>query len=144
MIQNRNRLRGYQLFIATEDRNLVKAFDAYKPQTSETLGVNLSRTPLIGYNYLARDRATHDPNQMDFYPDFYLLSKCEVILAPSSTFSFVAGMLSERLKEFWRSNLDLADFEQIDPWDDYPLLRQNVKDYLGLEGISLKQNPYWK
>ena len=131
------------LFIATETPALVEEFDDYAPLTTERLGIDLSNEPLDNYSYLRHDRDAREPLQMDFYPDFHLLQHCEVLLIPSSTFSFFSGMLSTVLRELWRATLTAADFERIDPWDTEPLLREDVRDFPHLEGIELKENPYW-
>lgn len=132
-----------QVFIATEDVSLVKDFAKYNPQTMETLEINLVKEPLANFNHLGWDIATHNVRAFDFYPDFYLLTQCNVILMPNSTFSFFAAMLAPRLKELWRSCLDAGEFIQVDPWNSCPLLRQHVKNYSHLEGIALPGNPYW-
>jgi len=131
------------LFISTETPSLVDEFDDYAPFTSERLGVDLAKQPLNHYRYLVRDMKVREPWQMDFYPDFHLLSHCDVILGPSSTFSFAAAMLNETLAEYWRASLELVEFEKVDPWDAYPLLHEDVADFPHLEGIKLEGNPYW-
>lgn len=132
------------LFIATEDPALVEPFAKFGPVTARDLGVDLKAEPLHGYNYLDRDLKTKDPVQLDFYPDFYLLSKCDVIIAPNSTFSFAAAMLNPNLQAMYRSSLPLRGFERIDPWAAYPLTHDHVDDYPDIPGIRLADNPYWR
>lgn len=138
-----HRFHNARVFIATEDLSLVDDFNTYLPFTTQDLGVGLMSEPMDNYNYLEYDLEQREPHQLDWYPDFYLLSKCHVILAPNSTFSFFAAMLDTNLQEFWRARLSLGELEQIDVWNSYPLLREFVNHYPHLEGISVKSNPYW-
>ena len=139
-----------RLFIATEDTSLLSEFKDFDVVTSESLGVDLSTVPMAGYNYLGRDLTEREPHQLDFYPDFYLLSQCNSIIGPNSTFSFAAAMFAPRLLYYWRASLTKASdaneagcFVDVDPWDSYPLLRENVGDFPHLPGIALAANPYW-
>lgn len=132
------------LFIATESPDLAKAFTAYAPATTSTLGIDLERNPLPHYPYLAHDTRARDPWQMDFFPDWYLLSQCDVLVTPNSTFSFTAGMVSNSLREFWRSSLPLAGFENLDIWDTIPLTHDRAEDYRHLDGVCLDETAYWK
>lgn len=131
------------LFVASEDPSLVAAFAKYDPQTTETLGIKLSNEPLPHYNYLNKDWSSREPLQMDFFPDFYLLSRCDVLLIPNSSFSFAAAMVNPWLKQCARSSLPLAGFEWIDPWNAWPLQRDLVEDYLHVPGIARARNEYW-
>ena len=130
------------LFIATESTELVNEFQEFCPSTTETLGISL-REQLQQPGDLKRDALTHNLSAMDWYPDFYLLSQCDVILGPSSTFSFFAAMLNPSLKEYHRASLKTESFELTDPWDSYPMMREHVRDYPHLEGITVPSNPYW-
>lgn len=141
--ENRDRFGGASLFIATEDPSLVDDFKDWSPLIVEDLGLQLSQKPLADCTYLARDLATRDKRAIDWYPDFYLLSQCDVILGPSSTFSFFAAMLDRHLREYWRASLKAEKFELTDPWNSYPMLREHVRDYSHLEGITTTRNPYW-
>jgi hypothetical protein len=132
-----------RLFIATEDPSLVSEFAEYKPITTETLGIDLDNKPMANCVYLNHDLKTHDSRAMDWYPDFYLLSQCDIIVGPSSTFSFFAAMINPKLKEYWRARLAIAEFEKVDPWNDWPLLREHVRDYPHLDGITDPSNPYF-
>ena len=134
------------LFIATEDDGLVDAFaNEWPVVTAASLGVALDVAPMQNYNYEAHD--LRNPNgfagAMDFYPDFFLLSRCDHIVAPNSSFSFAAALLDTDLRSYWRASLEAGGFMEVDPWDDYPLLREKVDDYPHLSGISVETNPYW-
>lgn len=131
------------LFIATEDPTLRAGFVKYFTQTAETLGINLQSQPMGDCTYLDYDLKHKDTRALDWYPDFYLLSQCDVILGPSSTFSFFAAILAPSLQEYWRASLAAESFERVDPWNGWPILREHVRDYPHLQGVSLQSNPYW-
>lgn len=130
------------LFIATEDTSLVPEFAAYDPQTMESLGLTVQEQPKQR-DTLKHDTETKNLRSMDMYVDFWLLSQASILLGPASTFSFAAAMLAPQLREYWRATLTAAEFVQADPWNDYPSLREHVKDFPHLEGIALKENEYW-
>lgn len=132
------------LFIATEDRSLVDEFKDYSPVTTDDLDVDLSANPIPHVTYLDADLQKPEPHLMDFFPDFWLLQHCEVLVTPNSTFSFVAGMLSRRLKEFWRSDLPTQTFVELDPWDAHPLTHDKAEDFRDVPGVCLEHNPpHW-
>jgi hypothetical protein len=131
------------LFVATESPQLLKHFAAFLPETAESLGVNLGAEPLEHYQYLGVDVKSKEPLQMDFFPDWYLLSQCDVLLAPNSTFSFTAAMMG-LCERFFRSSLPKGGFEEIDPWDAYPLTHDKAEDYRHVPGVCLDETPYWK
>ncbi len=131
------------LFIASEDPSLIDDFAEYSVETAETLGVHLDDTVPALEGTLEYDIKTENTRAIDWYPDFYLLSQCDVILGPSSSFSFMAAMLGSCAVEYWRASLKAERFVAVNPWDAYSQLREHVRDYPHLEGISLKKNPYW-
>lgn len=133
------------LFIATEDGSLVAEFEAagWWCTTVESLGVGLNAHPMADCVYLDRDLTTRDARALDWFPDWWLLRQCHVILGPSSTFSFAASMLAPRLREYWRSDMDLPGFRRTKPWSAWPLMRQDVGQYHHLKGVALDSNPYW-
>jgi len=132
------------LFIATETESLLDEFAGWSVVTSKSLGVTLATEPFPTFNYLTHDLETREGWAMDFYPDFHLLSRCSTVIGPSSTYSFAAAMMNPNLDEYWRASLVAEGFEQVDPWDSYPSLREDMKDFKHLEGITTKDNPYWK
>jgi hypothetical protein len=146
--ENWARFKNPVLFIATETPSLVDEFADYSPVTANTLGVDLKKEPLRHYSYLDRDKRVREPWQMDFFPDWYLLSQCNVLVTPNSTFSFTAGMVSDNLQEFWRSSLppvsSPSGFEKLDIWNTVPLTHDRAEDYRHLEGVCLDETPYWK
>ena len=137
-------LDGPVLFIAAEDRKLVREFAEYKPHTVESLGVDFKAKLLKNYAYLVTDLKRREPWQLDFYPDFWLLSQCHVLLIPNSTYSFVAAMLSRTLELCYRSHLPTQRFVQIDPWDTYPLDHEKAEDYRHISGVCLDETAYWR
>lgn len=135
-----------KLFVASEDMALVdRLSEEWEVVTASSLGVSLSNVPLPHYNYEKYDlkHPKGYSGAMDFYADFYLLSHCKSIMAPSSSFSFAAAMLNRNLDSFKRASLEAEGFVEVDPWSGYPLLRENVKDYPHIKGIALASNPYW-
>ncbi len=94
------------LFIASDEiETVVGDFAEYHPITVKDLGVELPEAP--------------------FYPDFYILSQCDVLAISNSTFSFAAAMLNERCKFFCRPNLLKQKMIAFDPWNSEPLLRDH-------------------
>jgi hypothetical protein len=132
------------LFIATESKDLVKEFAAFDPVTVEDLGVNLRAETLPHYNYLGYDRRHPDPRQFDFFPEWYLLTQCEILLTPNSTFSFTAGMASDRLRHFFRSQLPTQRMEEEDIWNASPCQRWHKNDWATVPGVWRESNPYWR
>ena len=97
------------LFIASDEiETVVGDFADYNPITVKDLGVEMPEAP--------------------FYPDFYILSKCDVLAISNSTFSFAASMLNERCKFFFRPHLQKQKLIPYDPWNSEPLLRDNPND----------------
>lgn len=94
------------LFVASDDLdNVVDEFSDYHPVTAKKLGVQLP--------------------EAEFYPDFYLLSHCDIVGISNSTFSFIACMLNEEGKQFWRPDLGAQKLVPFNPWDSEPILRDN-------------------
>lgn len=132
------------LFIATEDAGLVEAFAKYHPVTVESLGISLSKSPMKDFHYLGPDQRSENCRALDFYPDFWILSQCDILLIPNSTFSFFPAMLNPRLCELWRSSLDCAGFVRIDPWDSHPLTYDKAEQYRHVPGVCLDETNYWR
>ncbi|MCC3528786.1 MAG: tetratricopeptide repeat protein [Microcoleus sp. PH2017_22_RUC_O_B] len=106
------------LFIASDEiEDVIADFAEYHPITVKDLGVELPEAP--------------------FYPDFYILSQCDVLAISNSTFSFAAAMLNERCKFFFRPNLLQEKLIAFDPWNSEPLLRENPNEL----GLKMLQNP---
>jgi hypothetical protein len=131
------------LFIASESPALVREFADYNPLTVADLGLDLVAEPLEHYAYLAADLRTRESLQMDFFPDWYFLSRCNVLLVPNSSFSVTAAMMGNE-KAFWRSSLSQQKFLQEDPWNMYPLTHDKAEDYRHVAGVCLDETPYWR
>lgn len=144
LAENWARFKNPVLFIATETPGLVDEFAYAFPVTTDKLGVDLKQDPLPHYPYLAYDKRVREPWQMDFFPDWYLLSQCDVLVTPNSSFSFTAGMVSDNLKEFWRSSLPLGAFEKLGIWNTVPLTHDRAEDYRHLPGVCLDKTAYWE
>ncbi|NEO52694.1 MAG: FkbM family methyltransferase [Okeania sp. SIO3B5] len=92
------------LFIASDDlAGVVDDFADYNPITIKDLGVQLP--------------------EADFYPEFYILTKCDVLAISNSTFSFTAAMLNENCKFFFRPHLQAKKLIPFDPWNSEPLYK---------------------
>lgn len=132
------------LFISTETPELVREFAVYNPVTVEDLGVELRAETLPHYCYLRYDRNHPDPRQYDFFPEWYTLTRCEVLVTGNSTFSFTAGMASERLQKFYRSQIPTQSIEEEELWSAFPCQRWHQKDWPNVPGAWLDRNPYWR
>ena len=104
------------LFIASDDpEKVIKDFERYCPVTSQDLGIELP--------------------QAEFYPDFYLLSQCDVVAISNSSYSFAACMLNKEGKLFMRPHLPSYKLIEFDPWDSEVLfydeeILQSADNYL--------------
>ena len=132
------------LFIATESPALVNEFARYDPVTAPDLGVDLKTAPLPSYHYLRFDVSNPTPWQMDFFPDWYFLTQCDMMLIPNSTFSFTAAMFSDTVQHTFRSDLPTQEFVEIDPWNAAPLTYDLAEDWKHVPGVCLDSTPYWK
>lgn len=134
------------LFVATEDRYLINAFDAagYRPILVEDLGVDLKAERMAHYNYLRCDLRNKDPRRLDWFPEWYLLTKCEILVTPNSTYSLTAGMASDRLRTFYRSQLPTQSIEAENLWNCTPCQRWQRRDWEHVPGAWLATNPDWR
>lgn len=123
------------LFIASEDRELVAKFQQYSPHTAESLGLNLCSRMRV-YNYLAEDVERGLPHLLDFYPDFWLLSQCDILVTGNSTFSFAAAMCRHAPPLFYRSHLWAARMIEEQVWKAYPLLHERLEDFPHIRGLK--------
>lgn len=93
------------LFIASDEIDLIAPkFSEYHPIISQDL---YGSFPKAG-----------------FYPDFYLLTQCDVMAISNSTFSFTASMLNQKARSFIRPDLDTKRLITYDPWASPPLLNR--------------------
>ncbi|MEL7035963.1 MAG: FkbM family methyltransferase [Cyanobacteria bacterium J06592_8] len=98
------------LFIASDEiKNVIGDFSDYNPITVQDLNIELS--------------------QANYYPDFYILSQCDVLAISNSSFSFAAAMLNERAKLFVRPHLPQKKLIPFDPWNSEPILRWSEAEF---------------
>jgi hypothetical protein len=111
------------LYLCSDDiDSILPEFEKFSPVTWRDLEVNLPER-MKNLN-------------IEFYIDFFILSKCDVVCISNSNFSFVACMLNERGKMFVRPHWDFSTkFTVFDPWDSEPLL--------WLEGQQRKFSKSW-
>jgi hypothetical protein len=99
------------LFIASDEPDKVmEDFENFSPITCESLGLQMPAAT--------------------FYPDFYLLTQCDVLAISNSTFSFAAAMLNQRAKAFRRPHLYAEQLVPFDPWNSLPLLHRELSPLL--------------
>jgi hypothetical protein len=105
--------------------------------------LELSGDPYEIYNYLPCDLREPTPIAMDWFPDWYLLNQCDVLVFGNSTFSYTAAMLNPGLQSAWRSMLSTQQFDEIDPWNDWPIVREDLRNYPGVADTWYDRNPKW-
>lgn len=128
------------LFLATEDLTLKRYFEGYGVVTVEDLGIQLK--PEVPPGYIYPHRVGHDRvRQLDFFPDWWLLQQCPVVVSSESTFSFTAAWTGTACHEFWRPRLSLRRFERVDPWDTETSPREHLDDFRGIPGTQIDRNP---
>lgn len=89
------------LFIASDELDkVVPDFAEFNPVTS--LDLNM-------YGNIRKDAG--------FYPDFYLLTQCDVMAISNSSFSFSASMLNERCSLFLRPRQQTGSLIPYNPWN---------------------------
>jgi hypothetical protein len=124
------------LLVATEDRDCLDEFSEWNPLTPESFGMNLSAKPYSNFCYLEEDLKHPQPHTMDFLPEWFMLRACNVLVTPSSTFSFTAGLASRNLRRFFRASLAAEGMREEDIWNTTPILHEHVKDFQHLQGIT--------
>jgi hypothetical protein len=93
-----NRLESPVLFIASDEpEKVLSDFKEYNPVTSTTLGIELPAA--------------------EFYPDFYILSKSDIVAISNSSFSFSASMLNDKATTFVRPDPEQKKLVSFDPWN---------------------------
>jgi tetratricopeptide (TPR) repeat protein len=125
------------LFIASDEpKKVISDFDDYRPIIVKDLGIELPKA--------------------EYYPDFYLLSQCDIVAISNSSYSFAACMLNENCKLFLRPHLPSKKLIPFDPWNSEVLfydeeILQLAQDYLRKGNIKqaeaickeiIKTHPY--
>ena len=91
------------LFIATDEPDkVISDFQEYNPMLAKDLNIYLS--------------------EAEYYPDFYLLSQCDITAISNSSFSFAASMLNKNGKLFLRPTLLTKGLISFNPWNSEVLL----------------------
>jgi hypothetical protein len=95
------------LFIASDNLDqALQDFKKYNPITIRDLNISLP--------------------DADFYPEFYLLSQCDILAISNSTYSFTASMLNEKCRIFARPCFKRRQLIPYDPWYSEPYLWPEV------------------
>jgi hypothetical protein len=128
------------LYCSTEQASLASWFCHYNPVVAEDLGITFKAEPYPGYHY-PFPIEPRKARQLDFFPDWAILQRCDVLLASDSSFSMTAAWTSTTLRECWRMKLSLRDFERTDPWDMHFCNREHLDDYPGIPGTAIDSNP---
>lgn len=131
--ENWSRLDNPVLFVASEEPSDVESFGDFNPVSSPEL-LELSSSRYALYNYLRQDLKRPTPQSMDWFPDWYLLTQCNVLLFGESTFSFSAAMMNRQVQECWQSKLSTQQFHLINPWNAHPLVKEHLEDYPDIPG----------
>jgi hypothetical protein len=122
------------LYVASDDPAVTAAFARYQPVTAQDFRVNIGHPKL------------------NFFRDWYALTRCQQIAMPNSTFSFSAAMFAEPGVQCYRSSLPDRDFVPIDAWDAPPLVMgaeaeaDNFPEIPGLirPGHNIRRKPPWR
>lgn len=97
------------LFIASDDiDSVIHDFSEYNPISSNNLFDQSEMNQLFP--------------KCNFYPDFYLLSQCDVMAISNSSFSFAASMLNENGNSFYRPVYKAKSLVPYNPWNSQVLL----------------------
>jgi hypothetical protein len=102
-----NNLDKPVLFIASDEpETVITNFAEYSPVMAKDLDAELPSA--------------------EFYPDFYLLSHCDILAISNSTYSFAASLLNEYCKLFLRPHFSSQKLVPFDPWESEILLGDTV------------------
>jgi hypothetical protein len=106
------------LFVASDSLpQVLPALARYHPITIRDLGVKLPPELLrldLPPAHLQRDA--------DFFPEWFMLTRCHALAISNSTFSFTAAMVNETASVFMRPDPQANALVPFDPWDSEPLL----------------------
>ena len=106
------------LYISSDNPELVLPdFRDYNVYSSLDYSIDC---PLWRY----RRRRSPFPNQ--FFADFWMLTRSDVLFISNSSFSFSASMLNTICKEFYRPIFSLGSFVSYDPWNSWPYHRPEM------------------
>lgn len=146
--KNWNRFDQPVLVICSEDPVCKEQFAGYNVVTAEDLGVKITGETPEAYTHPYTGWEGVAPQHFDFFPDWYLLSRCQIVMLANSSFSFTAALFGGTCRELWRMELRAQDFVGWNPWNCRVLCREPVDEYPGTPGIRLDANPrfdrYWR
>ncbi len=115
-------LRQPRLVVCTDSpAEVLPAFARFAPLTARDVGCDLS--DLVGHDGHAWSRADHGvARAAGFFPDWSVLTRCDVLAVSNSSFSYSAALMNERAQRFVRPTFPHGDLQPFDPWDAEPLL----------------------
>lgn len=110
-----------RLVVCTDSpREVLPAFARYSPVTAADCGFDLGE--LLDPDAHAWSRADRGVARAPgFFPDWVLLTRCDLLALSNSTFAFSAALMNERARLFVRPTLPVGELEPFDPWDSEPL-----------------------
>jgi hypothetical protein len=112
------RLQRPVLFVASDFLPpVLSALARYRPVTIRDLRVALPR----GLRDLDLP-PTHLQRDAGFFPDWYMLTRCDALAISNSTFSFTASLVNASASVFARPDPQARRLVPFDPWDSEPLL----------------------
>jgi hypothetical protein len=101
------KLKRPRLYIATDIEDFpLEAYREFDPMLQQSLQVTVPGA--------------------EYYPDFHVLSQCDVLLTSNSVFSFAAAMMNKRAIAFFRPHVYRHTLEAFDPWSSMPLLHREL------------------
>lgn len=117
------------LFVAGDSLpQTLRALDRYHPVTIRDLGVQ------VPPELLTLDLPpAHLQRNAEFFPDWFMLTRCHALAISNSTFSFTASMANTTASVFARPDLQANALVPFDPWDSEPLLFLSPSRSLVLE-----------
>jgi hypothetical protein len=106
------------LFVASDSLpQVLPALSRYHPVTIRDLRVTLPRA-LRNLDL----PPTHLQRDAGFFPDWYMLTRCDALAISNSTFSFTAALVNASASVFARPDPQARSLVPFDPWDSEPLL----------------------
>jgi len=91
------------LLCSDQVERLVPSFREYSPVTSASLSASVV--------------SDFSKRGVGFFPDFYLITQCDILATSHSSFSLTAAMLNQHAKLFVRPIIDEPVLQEFDPWN---------------------------
>ena len=105
--------RRHIVYVASDEEDVLREFRRYG-------AVSFRDFPL---------RASHSPEVVDFL----VMTLCDRLAISNSTFSLAASMINTHAKEFVRPRLSVGGLIDYDPWQTYPIFKDELVEDFGLE-----------